>query len=173
MTEIALELTRKVDPVLARSRELRYGFLLHDIGKIGVPDAILLKPGPLTRAEMKRLEQHTTLGEQLVSSIPFLSGVARQVIAHHHERWDGRGYPAGLKGEEIPLAARIFAVADAFDAITSDRPYRGASSLEVALTELQRHAGSQFDPAMVEAFVPLAGSLFERLRAGWPTIEPA
>lgn len=162
VTEFALELTRAIDPELAQSPELRYGFLLHDIGKIGVPDAILLKPGPLNAEEMRQLQGHTTLGEHLVSSIPYLSGVAREVIAYHHERWDGLGYPWGLSAERIPLAARIFAVADSFDAITSDRPYRSALPVEHAIEEIRRKAGSQFDPAVVEAFVPIAGKFAER-----------
>jgi HD-GYP domain-containing protein (c-di-GMP phosphodiesterase class II) len=162
VTEFALELTRTVDPELAQSPELRYGFLLHDIGKIGVPDAILLKPGPLDAEEMRKLQEHTTLGEHLVSSIPFLSGVARDVIAYHHERWDGCGYPRRLSGERIPLAARIFAVADSFDAITSDRPYSSALPVEHAIEEIGRMAGSQFDPAIVEAFVPIASKIGEK-----------
>lgn len=164
VTRYALELTRVVDPALAREPELRYGFLLHDIGKIGVPDAILLKPGPLDAEERKRLQEHITLGEQLVSGIPFLSGVAREVIAFHHERWDGRGYVRGLRASEIPLAARIFAVADSFDAMTSDRPYRDALSVERALTEVSIMAGSQFDPTVVEAFLPIGHRLTERAR---------
>jgi HD-GYP domain-containing protein (c-di-GMP phosphodiesterase class II) len=162
VTEFALELTGAVNPELARSPELRYGFLLHDIGKIGVPDAILLKPGPLNAEEMRQLQQHATLGEHLVSSIPYLSGVAREVIAYHHERWDGLGYPWGLSGERIPLAARIFAVADSFDAITSDRPYPSALPVEQAIEKIVSKAGSQFDPAIVEAFMPIASKLAEK-----------
>jgi len=164
VTRYALELTRVVEPDLAREPELRYGFLLHDIGKIGVPDAILLKPGPLSSEEMRRLQEHITLGEHLVSGIPFLSGVAREVIAFHHERWDGLGYVRNLRESEIPLAARIFAVADSFDAMTSDRPYRAALSVERALTEISTMAGSQFDPAVVAAFLPIGRRLSERLR---------
>jgi ribonuclease P protein subunit RPR2 len=164
VTRYALELTRVVDSELARDPELRYGFLLHDIGKIGVPDAILLKPGPLSPEEMRRLQEHITLGEQLVSGIPFLSGVAREVIAFHHERWDGLGYVRGLREQEIPLAARIFAVADSFDAMTSDRPYRAALSVEPALTEIGSMAGSQFDPTVVAAFLTIGPGLAERLR---------
>ena len=164
VTRYALELTRVVDPELAREPELRYGFLLHDIGKIGVPDAILLKPGPLDAEERIRLQKHITLGEQLVSGIPFLSGVAREVIAFHHERWDGLGYVRGLREREIPLAARIFAVADSFDAMTSDRPHRDALSVEQALTELSDMARSQFDPDVVAAFLPIGRNLTERVR---------
>ncbi len=159
VTEFALALTRIVDPALARERDLRYGFLLHDIGKIGVPDAILLKPGRLTDRELRTVQMHTTLGEHLLSFIPFLSDLAHDVVAYHHERWDGAGYPWGLRGEAIPLAARIFAVADAFDALTNDRPYRRARSIGAAIDEIQGAAGSQFDPAVVAAFVPLARKL--------------
>jgi ribonuclease P protein subunit RPR2 len=153
VTGIALELTRAIDPGLAADPELRYGFLLHDIGKIGIPDAILLKPGPLTEEEERQLHVHPVLGEHLVSSIPYLTGVAREVIAYHHERWDGGGYPWGLRGRDIPLAARIFAVADAYDAMTSSRPYRAALSLDEARAEIARGAGGQFDPDVVAAFL--------------------
>ena len=156
VTDFALALTRAIDPELASEPDLRYGFLLHDIGKIGVPDAILLKPGPLTEREMRILQIHTTLGEHLLAFIPFVSDLAHDVVAYHHERWDGSGYPWGLSGGAIPLAARIFAVADAFDAITNDRPYRKARPVETAVAEVERGAGSQFDPAVVAAFVPLA-----------------
>lgn len=164
VTRYALELTRVVDPALAQEPELRYGFLLHDIGKIGVPDSILLKPGPLSPDERKRLEEHITLGEHLVSGIPFLAHLAREVIAYHHERWDGLGYVRGLRGDEIPLSARIFAVADSFDAMTSDRPYRAALPVEQALTEIGGMAGSQFDPLVVQAFVTIGSGLVERTR---------
>jgi HD-GYP domain-containing protein (c-di-GMP phosphodiesterase class II) len=155
VTELALRVAGVVDPVLAADPQLRYGFLLHDIGKIGIPDAILLKREPLTAAEVEQLQMHPTLGESLVSSIPYLSGVARDVIAYHHERPDGTGYPWGLKGDQIPLAARIFAVCDAFDAITNDRPYRRARDADEALVELQAQAGTQFDPDVVGALTSI------------------
>jgi ribonuclease P protein subunit RPR2 len=164
VAELALELTRAVEPGLADDPELRYGFLLHDIGKIGIPDAILLKKGKLTAGELRTLEMHTTLGEQLLSRFPFLSDVAHDVVAYHHERWDGEGYPWGLSGEDIPLVARIFAVADAFDAMTSNRPYREAMSVRQALLEVKRCAGTHFDPAVVEAFVPIAAELADHTR---------
>jgi HD-GYP domain-containing protein (c-di-GMP phosphodiesterase class II) len=152
VTDLSLELTRTLAPELAADPELRHAFLLHDIGKIGIPDAILLKRGPLTQRERSTLQMHTTLGEHLISYIPFVSDVVHDVVAFHHERWDGTGSPWGLCGEEIPFAARIFAVVDAFDAITNDRPYRKACMVEEALAELERGAGSQFDPAIVAVF---------------------
>jgi HD-GYP domain-containing protein (c-di-GMP phosphodiesterase class II) len=164
VTALALELAHAVAPELAADPELRYGFLLHDIGKIGIPDAILLKPMQLTPAEKRQMEFHTTLGEQLISSVPHLQGVAREVIAFHHERWDGTGYPWGLAGEAIPLAARIFAVADAFDAISNDRPYQRASSVDAALEKIEANAGTQFDPGLIGAFVLLVQQQFARLR---------
>ena len=153
VTAIALSIARVVDSELADDTEARFGYLLHDIGKIGIPDRILLKPEALTRDEKRIMETHTELGESLISSLPHLQGVAREVIVHHHERWDGTGYPRRLAGEAIPLAARIFAVADAFDALTSDRPYRRAVSESEALAEICHHSGTQFDPVVVEALV--------------------
>ena len=156
VTELAVALTRVVDPELAGNPELRYGFLLHDIGKIGIPDSILLKRGRLTPSESRTLQMHTTLGEHLLSLIPFLSDIAHDIVAYHHERWDGDGYPWGLRGAEIPISARIFAVADAFDAITNDRPYRRSRSIGLAIMELRGGSGSQFDPSIVDAFIPIA-----------------
>ena len=157
VTSLALRLAEQVAPELAADPELEYGFLLHDLGKIGTPDAVLLKPGPLTGAEREEMEYHAILGERLVARIPFLNGVARQVVAAHHERWDGTGYPRGLAGRAIPVAARIFSVVDAFDAMTNDRPYRAALPVDLALGRIPEAAGTQFEPAIVEAFVPLVG----------------
>jgi PAS domain S-box-containing protein len=159
VTNFALALTEAIDPGLALEPDLRYGFLLHDIGKIGIPDAILLKRGPLTDREIRILQMHTTLGEHLLSFVPCLSDLAHDVVAYHHEHWDGAGYPWGLSGNAIPLAARIFAVADAFDAITNDRPYRRARSITVAIDEIREGSGSQFDPTVVAAFVGIACEL--------------
>jgi PAS domain S-box-containing protein len=159
VTDLALALTRAVDPSLADDPELRYGFLLHDIGKIGIPDSILLKRGRLTSGEMRTLEIHTTLGEHLLARFPFLSDLAHDVIAYHHERWDGTGYPWGLSETDIPLAARIFAVADAFDAMTSIRPYRKPTTVLEAIDEIERCAGTHFDPVIVKAFLPIARQL--------------
>jgi ribonuclease P protein subunit RPR2 len=162
VTELALRLTERVAPRLAVDPQLEYGFLVHDLGKIGVPDAVLQKPGPLDPHELEVMRAHVTLGEQLVSAIPYLGGVALEVVAAHHERWDGRGYPRGLSGDEIPLAARIFSVADAFDAITHDRPYRRAASHTHALAELDHAAGRQLDPEVVEVFFSISDGLVQQ-----------
>jgi ribonuclease P protein subunit RPR2 len=162
VTRLALELTRCLEPELAAEPQLEYGFLLHDIGKIGIPDAILRKPGPLDPEELEQMRFHPVLGERLVAQIPYLSGLARDVVACHHERWDGKGYPAGLTGAQIPLAARIFALADSFDAMTNDRPYRQAMPVSDAIDEIIRSSGSQFEPNLARAFVELVS---ERRRA--------
>ena len=128
-----------------------------------MPDAILRKPAALTEEEWREMREHPLHGQQILGGIEFLEGAAR-VVAQHHERWDGAGYPLGLKGEEIDLNARIFAVADAFDAITSDRVYRGCKSYECAADELDRHAGAQFDPRVVEAFRRVPPEEWEGLR---------
>ncbi len=133
-----------------------HGALLHDIGKMGVPDHILQKRGPLTDQEREVMMAHAPLGAEIVGGVRSLAGL-RPAIRHHHERWDGRGYPDALAGEAIPLAARIVAVADALDSMTTDRPYRAARSMRAALTELERGAGSQFDPRIARAAVTLFG----------------
>jgi len=130
-----------------------YGFLLHDVGKIGIPDGILRKPGPLSVAERRRMQTHTVLGEAMLSGVAFLQGEGLKVVRSHHERWDGRGYPDGLRADEIPLGARVFAVADALDAMTSHRPYRRALSWRTARTEILAQRKRQFDPDVVDAFV--------------------
>ena len=144
-------------------RSLEFGALLHDIGKIGVPDAILRKPAQLTTEEWTKMRLHPLLGRQILQGIEFLEGAAR-VVAEHHERWDGTGYPQGLRGAEIDLNARIFAVADAFDVMTSDRVYRAARPYEVAATELREFAGRQFDPQVIAAFQNIAPHEWEELR---------
>ena len=155
VTTLALELTRRLDPELAAEPQLEYGFLLHDIGKIGIPDAILRKPGPLDPDELAQMRFHPVLGERVLEKIPYLSAVARDVVACHHERWDGKGYPLGLAGTQIPISARIFALADSFDAMTNDRPYRRAMAVADAVDEIIRSSGSQFQPELTEAFVEL------------------
>ena len=132
-------------------KSLEFGSLLHDIGKIGVPDSILRKPAKLTEEEWVRMREHPLHGQQILRGIEFLQGAAR-VVAQHHEKWDGTGYPLGLRSEEIDICARIFSVADAFDAITSDRVYRRGKPYEAAAKELDDWAGRQFDPKVVEAF---------------------
>jgi response regulator RpfG family c-di-GMP phosphodiesterase len=148
----AVELAREVSPDLARNPSAEYGFLLHDVGKIGIPDRILQKPGPLSDGEVRLMQTHTVLGEQMLGGVAFLQGEGLAVVRSHHERWDGRGYPDGLAGPDIPLAARVFAVADALDAITSDRPYRTSQEWEEAGREIERAARHQFDPEVVVAF---------------------
>jgi response regulator RpfG family c-di-GMP phosphodiesterase len=133
-------------------QNIELGALLHDIGKIGISDTILLKPGKLTEEEWVQMRQHPRLGHQLLEGIDFLSE-ARVTVLHHHERWDGQGYPDGLARHDINLGARVFAVCDTLDAITSDRPYRKARPLQVAVEEIQRCSGSQFDPRVVDAFM--------------------
>ena len=144
-------------------KALEFGSLLHDIGKIGVPDAILLKPAKLTDEEWIRMRQHPLHGQQILRGIKFLEGAAR-VVAQHHEQWDGSGYPLGLKGEEIDICARIFSVADAFDAITSDRVYRKGRAYEAAVQELDEWSNRQFDPKVVEAFHRVPPEDWDELR---------
>jgi cyclic di-GMP phosphodiesterase len=144
---------------VARDPSTPYGFLLHDVGKIGIPDGILQKPGPLSAAERRRMQTHTVLGEAMLSGVAFLKGEGLKVVRSHHERWDGRGYPDGLSGTEIPLGARIFAVADALDAMTSHRPYRRALSWEKARSEILSQRKRQFDPDVVDAFVAAEADL--------------
>jgi putative two-component system response regulator len=135
---------------------LRLAAPLHDIGKIGIPDAILLRPGKLSVEEFEIMKTHTVIGGRILcdSRAPVLRA-ATAIAVDHHERWDGTGYPAGLQGREIPLTARIVAVADAFDAMTHDRPYKSAISVDEAVAEVQRCKGSQFDPRIVDAFMRL------------------
>ena len=153
-TAYGLALARRVDPELAARPELAHGFFLHDIGKVGIPEGILSKASSLDAEEWNVMRRHPVIGADIVMPIPFLAG-AVDIISHHHERVDGRGYPRGLKGDEIPLPARIFSVADSFDAMTSDRPYRGAFSTERALGEIEKAAGSQFDPDVAAEFLVL------------------
>jgi HD-GYP domain-containing protein (c-di-GMP phosphodiesterase class II) len=159
VTRIALRLAQEVARELASDPELEYGFLLHDLGKIGIRDAVLLKPGALTPDEYEEMRFHVVLGERILAGIPHLCGLARDVVGAHHERWDGAGYPRGLAGLDIPLAARIFAVVDAYDAMTNDRPYRRALDFEGAVDEIAAKAGTQFDPGIAATFVALVPKL--------------
>jgi HD-GYP domain-containing protein (c-di-GMP phosphodiesterase class II) len=142
---------------------IEFGFLLHDAGKVAVPDAILFKPGPLTAEERLVMQQHPITGSRIVRDIDFL-GAARDVIRSHHERWDGTGYPDGLAGEDIPVSARVFAVADALDALTTVRPYRGASTVAQARVLIEEDSGTHFDPAVIVAFRALPDATIEHIR---------
>ncbi|HWT01565.1 MAG TPA: HD domain-containing phosphohydrolase [Pyrinomonadaceae bacterium] len=164
VVQFSLRLGRELGLSADELRSLEFGALLHDIGKIGVPDAILRKPGCLTEGEWETMRLHPELGQRILCGIEFLEGAAR-VVAQHHEKWDGSGYPKGLKECEIDLNARIFAVADAFDAMVSDRVYRAGKSYESAAAELYKFSGKQFDPRVVEAFRRVAPADWEKLRA--------
>jgi putative nucleotidyltransferase with HDIG domain len=159
----SLRLGREYGLAVPQMKALEFGSLLHDIGKIGVPDAILRKPAKLTDEEWVRMREHPLHGQQILRGIEFLEG-ASKVVAQHHEKWDGSGYPLGLKTEEIDVCARIFSVADAFDAITSNRVYREGRSYEAAAKELDEWAGRQFDPQVVEAFHRVPKEDWEELR---------
>jgi putative nucleotidyltransferase with HDIG domain len=147
----SLRLGREYGLDSVRMKALEFGSLLHDIGKIGVPDSILRKPAKLTDDEWVLMRQHPVHGQQILRGIEFLEGAAR-VVAQHHEKWDGSGYPLGISGDDIDVCARIFSVADAFDAMTSDRVYRKGKPYEAAAKELDDWSGRQFDPKVVEAF---------------------
>ena len=159
---IAATLAEAVGLHGTRMQELVTGSFVHDVGKIGIPDSILLKPGALTEDEMRVMRTHVTLGEDLVSGNGWLGG-GRAVVAAHHEKWDGSGYPRGLAGEDIPLVARIFAIADVFDTLCSRRPYKEPLPLAEALQALQQEAGRHFDPHLVKVFAPLAAPLYRTL----------
>ncbi|MGB0388530.1 MAG: HD-GYP domain-containing protein [Ardenticatenaceae bacterium] len=151
VTEYSMAIGRAIELDPPMMKALRRGGLLHDIGKIGVPDAILLKPGRLSAQEWVLMKQHPTWGAKIVQDIEFLRD-AIPVVRHHHEWWNGRGYPDGLKGEEIPLVARIFAIADTFDALTSERPYRRALEPREALEIMRRESGTHLDPQIFKIF---------------------
>lgn len=158
-----LEIARAIDVRLAEDPQAEMGFLLHDIGKVAIPDGILHKAQALTPEERALMRRHPVIGAEILEGIPFLDA-ARAVVRHHHERWDGSGYPDGLAGEEIPLSARVFAVADAVDAITTERPYRSAQPFAAARAAIAAGAGTQFDPRVVDAFASVADDVLERIR---------
>lgn len=149
-----------------RLKHLEYGALLHDIGKIGIPDPILRKPGKLTKEEWDVMKTHPDVGYKILHKIEFLEEPS-QVVLHHHERFDGSGYPSGLKGHDIPIGSRIFAVADTVDAMTSERPYRSALSFEEASNELLKFSGIQFDPIVVDAFHSVPLDFWKQKRIDW------
>jgi putative nucleotidyltransferase with HDIG domain len=144
-------------------RVIARGAFLHDIGKMAIPDAILRKPGALTEAETEIMREHCFRGYQMLKKIPFLSE-ASEIVYSHQERFDGTGYPRGLSGQAIPLGARIFSIADTLDAITSDRPYRAAQTIQVAREEVMRFSGRQFDPEVVRVFMEMPDTIWEDLR---------
>ncbi len=151
---LGMRLAELVDPELAARPEVGYGFFLHDIGKVGIPEAVLCKPGPLDPDEWDIMRAHPTIGAKIVEPIRFLAD-AVEIVRCHHERWDGRGYPSGLAAEGIPLAARIFSVVDSFDAMTNDRPYRDSMSCERAFEQIRQGSGTQFDPSVASAFLDM------------------
>jgi len=161
VTEMTLKLAHAFDINEAALVRVRWGALLHDIGKMGVPDYILLKPGPLTDEEWVLMKKHPTFAYEMLSPIYYLKA-ALDIPYCHHEKWDGTGYPRGLKGKQIPLAARIFAVVDVLDALTSNRPYRPAWSYEKAIEYIKSQSGIHFDPEIVK--LCLGSGVFDRKR---------
>jgi putative nucleotidyltransferase with HDIG domain len=162
VTRFAIELSRELGLPQPDAPEVEFGFLLHDVGKLAIPDSILFKPGPLTNDERALMSRHTIVGAEIMRDIEFLAE-ASKVVRSHHERWDGNGYPDRLAGEEIPLTARVFAVADVFDALTTDRPYRGALSFEQARTMIDEESGGHFDPQVVDAFRRIDDDVLRRI----------
>jgi ribonuclease P protein subunit RPR2 len=165
VTAFGLELARRCGVDVAANPEIEFGFLLHDVGKVAVPDSILFKPGQLDDEEFAIIARHPVIGAEILSDVAFL-GEGLAVVRHHHERWDGRGYPDRLAGDAIPLAARVFAVADTLDALTSDRPYRLATSWPAARDVICAQAGTQFDPMVVAAYTAIDDTVFVGLRDG-------
>ena len=163
VTAYGLELARAAGLTDEDFAQMEFGFLLHDIGKVAVPDAILFKTGALTEEEYALITLHPVVGAEILRDVDFL-GEGKLVVRHHHERWDGTGYPDGIAGEAIPPAARVFAVADALDALTTDRPYRPASTFADARAEILRSSGSQFDPSVVAAYDQVPDETFAALR---------
>ncbi len=162
VTAYTIELADLLNLREAELYPIERGALLHDIGKIGVPDSILRKPGKLTPEEWVEIRQHPLIGYEMCAKIDLLK-TAATIVLHHHEAWDGSGYPYGLKGEAIPLGARIFAVADTLDAMTSDRPYRPALPFDAARTEIEKFSGRQFDPEIVKVFLSIPEPRWQRV----------
>jgi HD-GYP domain-containing protein (c-di-GMP phosphodiesterase class II) len=160
-----LAIARAAGMNVAEEPQLEFGFLLHDIGKVGVPDEILFKPAELSDEEFERIARHAEIGAAILGGVDFLDE-AMLIVRHHHERWDGTGYPDGLRGEQIPLAARVFAIADTLDALTTDRPYRNGVGWAAARETIRAGSGKQFDPAVVAAYDTLGDDTFARLSEG-------
>jgi HD-GYP domain-containing protein (c-di-GMP phosphodiesterase class II) len=166
----SIEIAKAMGGLENQMRNIAMGAWLHDIGKLAIPDAILLKPGPLTDEERKNMQRHAQIGYDLVKNIPFLADAA-EIIFAHHERCDGTGYPRGLKMREIPVGARIFAVADTFDAMTSDRPYRRALPFEASLEVIERGAGKEYDSQMAKVFLNIPGETWKVIRRETAAIQ--
>ncbi len=159
----ALRIAKEHGTQMADDPQVEFGFLLHDVGKVAIPDAILFKPDPLDATERSLMERHAIVGWEILRGVDWL-GEAKLVVRHHHERWDGGGYPDGLVGEGIPLPARIFAVADTLDALTTDRPYRPGKAFPVARGIIDEASGTQFDPAVVAAFARVGDEVLLRIQ---------
>lgn len=163
VVKYTLEIAREMGIAGKELDAIRYGAMLHDVGKIGVKDAILHKPGPLTPDEWEQMRKHSEIGYEMLKDVKLLK-YSLPIILHHHERYDGDGYPGGLSGEDIPIGARIFAIADTLDAMTSSRPYRKALPYEVAYEEIVKNAGAQFDPRIVELFTRIPLERWKEIR---------
>jgi putative nucleotidyltransferase with HDIG domain len=163
VTAFTIAIARAMELPHDHIRIIARGAFLHDVGKMAIPDAILRKPGRLSPEEQEIMRRHALLGYRMLRRIPFLRDAA-DIVYSHQERFDGSGYPRGLKGDQIPLGARIFAIADTFDAITSDRPYRAAQSIPAGRREIERHSGRQFDPEIVQTFLSISERIWEDLR---------
>jgi cyclic di-GMP phosphodiesterase len=164
VTGFTIAIARAMGLPQDRVRVIARGAFLHDVGKMAIPDAILRKPGRLTPEEQAIMQQHALLGYQMLRKIPFLHEAA-DIVYSHQERFDGTGYPRGLKGDQIPLGARIFSIADTFDAMTSDRPYRAAQSIPSGRREIERQSGKQFDPEIVKVFQSISERIWVELRS--------
>ncbi len=171
VTRYTVELARALSCTSEQVKQIERGAYLHDLGKIGIPDSILLKPSKLTSEEWVIMRSHAEKGYLMLRDIAFLKEAA-EIVYTHQERYDGTGYPRGLKGEEIPLGARIFAVADTVDAMTSDRPYRRGLTFQATVEEISRHSGTQFDPRVVEAFIRSIGTMEAIFRQSLPECQP-
>ncbi len=164
VTNYSFLLAQQMDLTQEQLNWIRIGTPLHDIGKIGIDDAILRKPDKLTPVEFEIMKTHTTLGAKMIEQVADLAP-AMPIVRSHHERWDGRGYPDGLVGENIPLLARIVGVADAYDAMTTDRPYRKAMSADAAFAEIEKMKGKQFDPVAAAAFIGIRQQIVQAMQA--------
>jgi len=178
VAEYALRLAEEIDLPPAQRSDLKFGALLHDIGKIAISDAVLLKPGPLTDEEWEQVRRHPMIGFQILRDFTFLESAAR-IVLYHQERFDGSGYPFGLAGDAIPIGARLFAIVDTFDAMTTDRPYRAAGGYDDVVREMSDQRGAQFDPDLVDAFLRISAEEWARVRdmdkvspLTWPATAP-